>query len=53
MVPLGEHLGLPPASPEELLAPVAGERDTFKVIVHRRELENTLRAAKRGKKGPH
>jgi hypothetical protein len=53
MVPLGEHLGLSPASLEELMTPPAGERDTFKAVARKRELGNALRATKRAKKSPH
>jgi hypothetical protein len=53
MTPLGEHLGLPPRSPDELTALLAGERDTFKAVALKRELLNALRATKKGERGPH
>lgn len=53
MTPLGQGLGLPLRSPKELLALLAGERDTFRGAALRRELENALRAKKRGKNRPH
>lgn len=53
MTSVGEALGLPPRSPEELLAHLSGERDTFRAVALKRELEIALRGTKRGKRGPH
>lgn len=53
MTPLSESLGLPPRSPEELTALLAGESDTFKAVALKRELKEALRATKSGKEGPH
>lgn len=53
MIPLGEHLGLPPRTVEEVMASPDEGRDTFQVIARKRELENALKATKRGRKGRH
>lgn len=53
MTTLGQSLGFPPRSPEELVALLAGERDTFQAVALKRELENALRGTKSGRKGPH
>ncbi len=53
MTPLGQGLGLPLRSPEELLALLVGERDTFQAVALKRELGNALQAKKPGRKGPH
>lgn len=42
MTPLGQGLGLPLRSPEELLALLAGEQDPFQVTALKRELRNAL-----------
>ena len=53
MTSVGESLGLPPRSPVQSLTLLSGERDTFRAVRLKRELENALRGTKRGKRGPH
>jgi hypothetical protein len=53
MIPLGEHLGLPPRTVEEVMASPDDGRDTFQAVARKRELANVLKATKSGRKGPH
>jgi len=47
-----EHPRAPKITIEELMASPDDERDTFRVVARKRELENALKATKRGRKGP-